>query len=104
MAQTASWLPSASSERRSEYDNPGHSAPRPIPPPSDLNRWDLSEILNPSARERKLNMDFSSSSHHHPLYPHNDLDQSFILPSENVSSALALFPKFLIFLLGQCFI
>ncbi|KAF9062429.1 hypothetical protein BDP27DRAFT_1271619 [Rhodocollybia butyracea] len=62
------WLSSRNAERSELYDNPASSAvaPRPIPPPSDISRWDLAEILNPASafRERKLalSMDFSSSS------------------------------------------
>lgn len=108
MAQTAAWLPispTASAERRSEFgmnvDNPGHTssvAPRPIPPSSELNRWDLAEILNPqnggnqfaSSRDRKLSMDFGSGSAQgqHSLYGQPELDPSFNLhSSENSSSS-----------------
>lgn len=97
------WLclsPSANTERQSEFGmnigNTSHSssAPRPIPAPSELNRWDLSEILNPSSsapaqsRDRKMSLDFSAkaSQPQHGLYGQPDLDQSFNIPSsENVN-------------------
>lgn len=100
MAQTASWLSTASPERRSEFmslDSPTHSssvAPRPIPQSSDLNRWDLAEILNPPAavpfatRDRKMSIDFAAGPNQpqHGLYGQPDLDSSFNLHgSDNVS-------------------
>ncbi|KAE9411288.1 LAG1-DNAbind-domain-containing protein [Gymnopus androsaceus JB14] len=60
------------------YDHPA-SAPRPIPPPSDISRWDLAEILNPSSaafRERKVSMDFPSGSQQHS-YSQSDIDHPF---------------------------
>jgi recombining binding protein (suppressor of hairless) len=97
---TAAWHPSASSERRSEYamnvDNPAHSssvASRPVPPPSEINRWDLAEILNPnsagSTRDRKMSTDFSSSSSTQPqpgLYG-QELDQGFNLHNPDTVSS-----------------
>jgi hypothetical protein len=80
-------------------DNTNHSssvAPRPIPAASELNRWNLSEILNPSSsaptypRDRKMSLDFSAktSQPQHGLYGQPDLDQSFNIPnSENVSAS-----------------
>ncbi|KAF9010542.1 hypothetical protein BDQ17DRAFT_1387775 [Cyathus striatus] len=70
-------------------------APRPIPPPSDLNRWDLADILNPSSasshfsrHDRKMSLDFSSNSQsQHSLYPHSDIDQSFAIHSDSLASS-----------------
>lgn len=83
-------------------DNTNHSsAPRPIPASSEFNRWDLSEILNPSSsapskpRDRKMSLDFSAkaSQPQHGLYGQPDLDQSFNIPSsENVSASSYLPP------------
>ncbi|KAJ3883639.1 hypothetical protein F5051DRAFT_391252 [Lentinula edodes] len=86
MAQT-SWLSSAiHGERTSRsdlYENSSSSsvAPRPIPPPSDISRWDLAEILNPTSafRERKLSMDFTSGSAgpQHSVYGQSEIDHPF---------------------------
>lgn len=116
MAQTATWLrlsSPANTEHRSDFgmnvDNNNHSssvAPRPIPAPSELNRWDLGEILNPSSsapnfpRDRKMSLDFTAKAAQpqHGLYAQSDLDQPFSIPnSENVSaSSRSLFPSVLI--------
>lgn len=119
MAQTT-WLsstlppllpPSVSAERRSDFgmsvDNASitnshtsshahnHSsvAPRPIPPPSDLNRWDLAGLLNPPAgysRDRKMSLDFSTSpaqQPQHALYSQPEVDQPYHLhPADNTNS------------------
>lgn len=96
MAQ-AGWMSgSGTTERRSEFgmnvdgNSPsghgGHGshtvAPRPIPSaPSDLNRWDLAELLNPSsnppsARDRKMSLDLQPQH----LYPPSDLDHHHLPP------------------------
>ncbi|KAF5380568.1 hypothetical protein D9615_004559 [Tricholomella constricta] len=106
-------LRSVSAERRSEFgmnvDNAsgshgshgGHGtsvAPRPIPPSSDLNRWDLADLLNPPAgqtsfsRDRKMSLDFSPSpaQPHHNLYSPPELDQSYHLhPADAPNSPTA---------------
>lgn len=64
-------------------DNNSSVAPRPIPPPSELNRWDLADILNPTSggahfnRDRKMSLDFPPSQQQHSLYSPPDIDQSF---------------------------
>ncbi|KAJ4001569.1 hypothetical protein F5050DRAFT_1331330 [Lentinula boryana] len=87
MAQT-SWLTSAiHGERTSRsdlYENSTSSssvAPRPIPPPSDISRWDLAEILNPTSafRDRKVSMDFTSgpAGPQHNVYGQSEIDHPF---------------------------
>lgn len=113
MAQAATWLRlsfPANTEHRSDFgmniDNTNHSpsvAPRPIPASSELNRWDLSELLNPSSsapypRDRKMSLDFNAkaSQPQHGLYAQTDLDQPFSIPnSENVSFYLPFLPPVL---------
>jgi hypothetical protein len=48
---------------------------------TDITRWDLADILNPSsaaprdpARDRKMSLDFP---HHHGMYAQSDLDPGF---------------------------
>lgn len=91
MAQTAwhsSTLPSTlpplllpQPDNASHTGRHGHPsvAPRPIPPPSDLSRWDLADLLNPpDPRDRKMSLDFSPSPQHN-LYPQSDIDQPYHL-------------------------
>ncbi|KAF8894023.1 hypothetical protein BD779DRAFT_1435397 [Infundibulicybe gibba] len=71
-------------------------APRPIPPPSELGRWDLAEILNPPAtsnhyspsRDRKMSLDYPppSTQSQHGIYAQPDLDQSFNIHGQENSS------------------
>jgi len=77
------------------------TAPRPVPAPSDLHRWDLLEILNPPlspsphARSRKMSLDFSTKAPQ-SLYGQSDLDQSFNVPSSENASILSCFVFFLV--------
>ncbi|KAK0212828.1 hypothetical protein DFS33DRAFT_1392352 [Desarmillaria ectypa] len=80
----SAWLGSENAERRSEFLS---LAPRPLPPPSDISRWDLADILNPPSgasrfplnrrRNLKLSMDFVSPNHHQPIFSPQELDSSF---------------------------
>ncbi|KAF8070604.1 hypothetical protein FPV67DRAFT_1561369 [Lyophyllum atratum] len=81
--------------------SPGHAshgshgnpsvAPRPIPPSSDLNRWDLADLLNPPAgqhsysRDRKMSLDFSPSPQHN-IYAQSDMDQYHMHPADAPNS------------------
>lgn len=82
-------------------DNTNHSSsvvPRPIPAPSEPDRWNISDPLSPSSstpnysRDHKMSLDFAAkaSQSHHGLYGQPDLDQPFNIPnSENVSVYLS---------------
>ncbi|KAG6833542.1 hypothetical protein H0H87_005193 [Tephrocybe sp. NHM501043] len=48
-------------------------APRPIQAGSDLNRWELADLLNPRP-PRKMSLDFSSSYYHGPQPPYDQQD------------------------------
>ncbi|KDR75186.1 hypothetical protein GALMADRAFT_226846 [Galerina marginata CBS 339.88] len=64
---------------------------RPAQP--ELNRWDLSEILNP--RDKKMSLDFPAANNQpqHSLYPQSDLDQSFNMHnSDNVNASSPTHP------------
>ncbi|KDQ57800.1 hypothetical protein JAAARDRAFT_130697 [Jaapia argillacea MUCL 33604] len=67
------------------------AAPRPLPPPSELTRWDLAEILNPSSRDKRMSMDFSAPASNqapHGIYGQAELDQAFSsLQNVDTSSA-----------------
>jgi recombining binding protein suppressor of hairless len=91
----ASWPSALHGERRSElYDNSASTtsvAPKPIPPPSDISRWDLAEILNPTSA-RKISMDYTSSSgpQQHSVYG-QDIDHPFLHNSDPDHSTYDIF-------------
>ncbi|KNZ72896.1 Suppressor of hairless like protein [Termitomyces sp. J132] len=69
----------ASSSHASHGGHGASSAPR-VGGNSDLNRWDLADLLNPPAR-RKMSLDFASSGS--ALYHSPDLDQPFAIDPPN---------------------
>ncbi|KAG6880210.1 hypothetical protein C0992_003874 [Termitomyces sp. T32_za158] len=67
----------------SGHSHGGHgSAPRGIGGNSDLNRWDLADLLNPPTTRRKMSLDFSPGS---ALYHPPDLDQPFPIDPPNTA-------------------
>jgi recombining binding protein suppressor of hairless len=77
MAQAA-WLPSGSDRRpdfRMNVDVP--SAPRPLPPPSELAaRWDLADLLHNPARPRKMSSVEFQNAAQQPYPPPPDMDHA----------------------------